>query len=374
VTRKLTKERLTEIALGRQFPAIGGRGSTSVLELFRRLGPVQSQVPRAPFLAVSSRLPGVSYATMAQLFDTYQLIKTTSLRGTVHTTVAAQYPAVNAVARRTWTGPANNLLRLSRVSITDVWDELERHAATWKARSSIVDHGRSWIATHESPDSARIVDSGAGSNYLWGNSGMLRRPADGRWDRRTDNEHRTVRSFLDLPTLTPADALTELVRVHLGSYGPATRRDIAWWSGENLTLVDAAVDRLGDEVVRVEGVDGSTYLDLADPPRGRPRPEARLLPEYDGIFCGYAPPARDRFIDPRHYETVWRRVNGIFSPVVLVDGRVIALWRLRTKGSHTILEIESLAGEAPVADSDLADQLSAMGKVLELPISDIRRV
>jgi hypothetical protein len=167
VARKLTADRLAEIALGRQFPAIRGSGPAAVLELFRRLGPVQSQVPRAPFVTASSRLPGVSYATMAQLFDAYELIKTTSLRGTVHTTVAEQYPSVNAVARRTWIGPANARLRLTKVSITDVWAELERHAADWRPRASIVDHGRSWIVTYESPDSALIVDTGAGGNYLW---------------------------------------------------------------------------------------------------------------------------------------------------------------------------------------------------------------
>jgi hypothetical protein len=365
---------LTEIALGRQFPAIRGRGPAAVRELFRRLGPIQSQAPRAPFVTASSRLPGVSYATMAQLFDAYELIKTTSLRGTVHTTVAEQYPSVNAVARRTWTGPANARLRLTKMSITDVWTELERHAANWQTRDSIVDHGRSWIATYESPDSARIVDTGAGGNYLWGHSGMLRRPTDGRWDRRTDNEHRTVRSFLDLPTLAPDDALTELVRVHLGSYGPATRRDIAWWTGENLTRVDDAVDRLGEEVVQLKGIDATTYLDLADPPRGGGDPGMRLLPEYDGIFCGYAPPARGRFLDPRHYETVWRRVNGIFSPVILADGRVVAMWRLLTKGSRTDLEIERLAGEPAVPDSDLANQISAMEQALELSVSDVRRL
>jgi Winged helix DNA-binding domain len=371
--RKLTAERLNQIALGRQFPPIRGRGAAAVLGLFSRLGPIQSQVPKAPFLTVSSRLPGTAYETIADLFDTWQLIKTTSLRGTVHTTVADHYPWVNAVARRTWTGPANTRLRLSRTSITDVWDELERFAADWQQRAALVDHGRSWIAAHESTESAAIVDTGAGANYLWGHSGLLRRPADGRWERRTDTEHRAVRSFLDLPTVNPEAGLTELVRVHLGSYGPATRRDIAWWTGENLTLVDEAVERLDDELVRIESADGATYHDLAEPPRGGANPGLRLLPEYDGIFCGYAPPARERFMDLRHYDTVWLRANGIFSPVVLLDGRVVAVWRLTTRGSRTDLEIERLPGEHAVSEADVADQIRAMEAALEFTITDVRR-
>ena len=57
---RLTEEDLRLSTLGRQFPAIGGCDPDAVLELFRRLGPIQSQVPRAPFLTVSSRLPGVT--------------------------------------------------------------------------------------------------------------------------------------------------------------------------------------------------------------------------------------------------------------------------------------------------------------------------
>jgi hypothetical protein len=373
MARSLTEDGLRSIALGRQFRRIRGRQESAVLDLFRRLGPIQSQVPRAPFLTASSRLPGISYDAVASLFATYRLVKTTSLRGTVHTTVAEQYPWVNAVARRSWAGPATTRLRLSRLSIVDVWDELERFAADWRPRSSIVDHGRTWIAAHESAASAVIVDSGAGANYLWGDSGMVRRPTDGRWDRRTDTEHRTARAFLDLPVVSPEVALTGLARVHLGSYGPATRRDIAWWSGETLGLVDRAVDRLGDEVVRRAGVDGQMYLDLAEPPRGGGDPGVRLLPEYDGLFCGYAPASRGRFIDPRHYEQVWARANGVFSPVVLAGGRVVAVWRLLGTGPRAVLEVTRLGAEATVADDDLVDQVRAVETVLGIAVADIRR-
>jgi len=60
---RLTEEDLRLSTLARQFPAIDGRDPDAVLELFRRLGPIQSQVPRAPFLTASSRLP--DRATMA---------------------------------------------------------------------------------------------------------------------------------------------------------------------------------------------------------------------------------------------------------------------------------------------------------------------
>src|SRR6476469_3761292 len=94
-------EELRRTTLARQFPAIDGQGPAAVLELFARLGPIQSQVPRAPFLTASSRLPGVPYEVVRDLFATSQLLKTTSLRGTVHTSTRADFVAADVVARET---------------------------------------------------------------------------------------------------------------------------------------------------------------------------------------------------------------------------------------------------------------------------------
>ena len=89
---RLGPEELAGRTLRRQFPDLPGRGPDDVLALFDRLGPIQSQVPRAPFLAASSRLPGVAYDTVNGLFADHRLVKTSSLRGTVHTSTAAIIP------------------------------------------------------------------------------------------------------------------------------------------------------------------------------------------------------------------------------------------------------------------------------------------
>ena len=68
---------------------------------------------------------------------------------------------------------------------------------------------------------------------------------------------------------TPDAALAELVRVHLGAYGPLTRADLAFFFGARLGDVDAAVAALGDEVTRLIGPDDQPMLDLAEPPSRR---------------------------------------------------------------------------------------------------------
>ena len=113
---RLGPEELARRTLRRQFPDLPGRGPDDVMALFDRLGPIQSQVPRAPFLAASSRLPGVAYDTVNGLFADHRLVKTSSLRGTVHTSTAATFPRLDAVARPLRATQARQLLALGRAT------------------------------------------------------------------------------------------------------------------------------------------------------------------------------------------------------------------------------------------------------------------
>ena len=97
----LVHDQLRRRTLSRQFPTIAGHGPAAIVDLFWRLGPIQSQVPRAPFLTISSRLPGVTYDTVCELFESHQLVKTSNIRGTVHSSVPEQFGWLDAVARRT---------------------------------------------------------------------------------------------------------------------------------------------------------------------------------------------------------------------------------------------------------------------------------
>lgn len=137
--------------------------------------------------------------------------------------------------------------------------------------------------------------------------------------------------------------------------------------GNLLTLVDRAVLDLGDEVVRLEGSDGQTYLELAEPPRGGSAdPGLRLLPEFDGLLLGYEGTGRDRFAQPEHLERLWARVNGLFSPAVLHDGRIL------TKGKRHDVEVEMLPGHSCLADDEFNGQIESVEHALDLQITDLR--
>ena len=311
---------------------------------------------------------------MCSLFESHQLVKTSNIRGTVHSSVVEQFAWLDAVARGTRGKQLRNILKLKRVTPEQLAAELEAFAdSDWQPRSEIVSHARAWLADREATEAVQVPEV-LSDSLIWGHSGLLRRPRDTRWEKRTDIYHRRARSLLpDLPDYDFASALTQLVRVHLGSYGPALREDLAFFFGTGLAAVDDAVRRLGDEVLHVRGPNDEDYLDLTEsPPGGTSDPGLRLLPEYDGLLVGYHGRHRTRFLTEQQLPKVWAKVNGLFSPVVLYDGRLVATWKMITKGRRTDIEVTMLDPHPVLADHLFADAIAATEHVLDLKITDLR--
>lgn len=370
---RLSREELRVRTLRRQFPATSGTGPADVLKVFTRLGPIQSQVPRSPFLTAATRLPGVRYETVRDLFEVHRLLRSSSLRGTVHTTVDSQFPDVDAVSRQSRLLPLEAALRGSGVAPSALIQEVERFTGDgWRLRADVVAQLRGWLAAgspgHDLPAST------FGDSLIWGHSGLLRRPRDQRWETRTDVLHRRAASVRpELAAGDPDVALDRLVGIHLGAYGPASRRDVAFFLGCPLGRVDAAVQRLGDAVVVLAGPEGEPLLDLAEPSEtGANDPGLRLLPEFDGLLLGYHGGGRTRFVTPDGLAGIWAKVNGIFSPTVLYDSRLVATWRTVSSGRRTDLEVSMLAPGRPPPDEAFTPAVEATRLALGLRIGDVR--
>ena len=132
------------------------------------------------------------------------------------------------------------------------------------------------------------------ARYLgFGHGGLVRRPLKGGWDGQGAPGYRTAAALLGdrQAVLRDPHALDDLFRVHLSAHGPASRHDLAWWSGQRLGDVDAALQRLA--LPSTTGPDGREYVDLPDAPPPRSLPGVRLLPEFDACSAPTSlPPAR----------------------------------------------------------------------------------
>lgn len=371
---RLTEARLRSMTLARQFPAIRGRGPKQLLELFGRLGPVQSQVPRAPFLAAASRLPGITYRTINDALADHRLVKGTNLRGTVHTSVVDQFGALDAARRPQQLRDLARIFRLGPDDTVALTRVIEQFCADdWQPRAAIVDHVRAWLTAEHIEAPVHELDRTLPRNLIWGHSGLVRRPRDEHWERRTDVHHRTAGRVAAVKITDASTAITELVRVHLGSYGPAGRHDLAWWLGVPLRAVDEALSVLVGELVHHTGPDGDDLWDLACLPRSQDvDPGLVLLPEFDGLLLGYAPPGRGRFVDRDQLDKIFARANGQFAPTVLLHDRIVGSWRTIGGASATEVEVRPFRSGAGITEELLADAVANVAAALGLAITGLR--
>ena len=135
------------------------------------------------------------------------------------------------------------------------------------------------------------------------------------------------------PTLDRDEALVRLARRYFAGHGPATEADLAWWAG--LPLKDVRAGIAGADLVR----DGD-LLDIA--PDDPPPAGVHLLPAFDEWLLGY----RDRSatLDPAWADRVCPGGNGIFRPIVVVDGRTVGTWRAKTTRQGVALAFEAFDG------------------------------
>lgn len=118
-----------------------------------------------------------------------------------------------------------------------------------------------------------------------------------------------------------------LLRKYLRAFGPATAADFAMWAG--ITLTDAreiwAREQAGFATVNVEGWEAAVLRDDLEEllQATFDRPLVRLLPYFDTFLLGHK--ERTHLLDMKHRLNVYR-AQGWIAPVVLVDGRIAAVW------------------------------------------------
>ncbi|HEY3818246.1 MAG TPA: winged helix DNA-binding domain-containing protein [Polyangiaceae bacterium] len=133
------------------------------------------------------------------------------------------------------------------------------------------------------------------------------------------------------PLLDRDEALGELALRYFTGHGPATVQDFAWWSGLPLGDARRGLDVAGKRLTS-DAVGDTQYWSARSPVTAGRVSAAHLLPAYDESTVAYFD--RSAFLDATHAA---RTKNGIFSPVVLVAGRIAGTWRRRTARDRVVV-------------------------------------
>ncbi len=347
---------LAGLALARQFPEPSG----DVASTMERVGPVQAQTARSPFLALAARHPGTTRDEITAAYEAGTIVRGSTVRGTVHTATPDQYAVLGAATRVGQRALWQRMLRLERSSLEDLWADTEAFATQWRTPDELLAHLHDWLMVHEGRDEASRQQGG---RYLaFGHGGLVRRPVNGDWAGQGAPRYRTQPATADA-------VLADVVRLHLRSHGPASRHDLAWWSGLGLRVVDEVLTGL--DLVDAGGPDGRTYVDLPEVPAPRSLPGVWLLPEFDALMCGYDPAGRQRFAEPAHLTRPWSGANGLVLPPLLVDGRITGYWRAPGSSGRRPLEVTWFARTRRPRRDELDAPVAALEAALDITVTGV---
>ena len=363
-------DELRGLSLARQFPEIEEAGPDAAVAAADRIGPIQSQTARSPYVGLSARLPGLTRADVTEAYESWRILRGSNIRGTVHTSTADDQVLLDATTRVGQRTLWRRFLHLEHAELDDVWAAIEVYAADeWRTPAELTAFLTTWLDRHGETEAVTRMDNQAGRYFAFGHGGLIRRPLGGDdWSGQGAPGYRTAAALLPHRPV-PDDPVLAAVRRHVVSYGPSSRHDLAWWSGLGLRQVDVLLDQL--DVTWRDGPDGRAYADLPGSPAAREVPGVRLLPEFDALLCAYDPRARDRFVAPADNEVLWHRNNGLMLAPVLVDGRIGGYWRLEGPGRSTTLEVSTFPGSRRLRKAEVEEAADALVRALDLSLGGV---
>lgn len=131
-------------------------------------------------------------------------------------------------------------------------------------------------------------------------------------------------------------ALAELAKKYFLSRGPATLQDFSWWSGLNLTESKKALE-MNKSLLVNEVVNGMAYWFSPAVTPVKSLVPVNLLPSFDEYAIAY----KDRadILLPQFSQQTG---NGIFKPIILIDGQIQGTWTRSFHKENVHLEVSVL--------------------------------
>lgn len=324
------------------------------------LGAVQSQDYYGACWAIGLRSEGASAATVDALFDAGAILRTHVLRPTWHFVTPAdlrwllaltgsRVHAANAGPYRETELDAETLTR-SRAVLVDALeggrfrtrDELSQALAA----AGIVAVGRRLGYALMHAEVEALICSG---------------PRRGKQFTYALVDERVPPS----PPKPRDEAIAELARRYIGSHGPATEHDFAWWSGLPVRDARAGFADIQAELDSVTA-DGRTYWCQPNGGGNSTGPVVHLLPNYDELVVAYRD--HDPSLDPDAARALPpnRLLPGMNA--VTVDGYVVGAWRQARATRRVAITLDLLRPFTAPEWTALRVAAGAYARFLALPV------
>jgi hypothetical protein len=163
------------------------------------------------------------------------------------------------------------------------------------------------------------------------------------------------------------EALGIIALRYFQSHGPATRADLARWTGLTMTDAKAGVAAAGEQLtsVRVDGTEMIMDAALADA-ASESLDDWVALPGFDEYLLGFKD--RSMMVDDAHKQAIIPGGNGVFQATIVRAGRVVGTWK-RTLGKKAVtVSVTPLAPMRPGERRKAEAALEPYAGFLELPL------
>lgn len=169
--------------------------------------------------------------------------------------------------------------------------------------------------------------------------------------------------------LSADEGMAELARRYFTSHGPATVHDFANWAGLPLGLARQGLEAVRAGLVKVE-TEGKTYW-LAEPVGATEleTPDLQLLPGFDEYLLGYQD--RGAVLAAAHASKIVPGGNGIFKPMIVVDGQIVGTWQ-RTLVKSTVNVTANFFGTPLISPELLRRAVGRYCSFQGLPLGVVR--
>ena len=336
---------------------------------------LQAQLPSSIPWAINLRVKTPSIGAINEAFESAELVRSWPMRGTIHVTSAKDHHWLRQVLRhryRAWMrsfeeegltcARIEEAAQIAYSSIASAGPQSrEELCAAWEQEG---------IRTGTRPQREAALRAGERRTFLDRRNLFLALHIEGFLVGGPKRGNSFL--FCDARPLPVAEgvsqgegnheaALAELARRYAWGHGPVSVEDFSRWTSltkrESRAALERAVRLKGSERPIVLGESGYQRVDL-DSLLSRCGNEARALfscPSFDEIHVGYAD--RSSMASAEAERAICPAKNGMFRPIVIKDGRVIAV-----QGPHKGYEfLDSVRDEY---DQSLLEEAEEIGEYL----------
>lgn len=164
--------------------------------------------------------------------------------------------------------------------------------------------------------------------------------------------------------MSKEESLLALATIYFKSHAPATLHDFHWWSGLSMTDVRAGLQSVKADLEEIM-IDGKAYFQPKDLAVVDAQDSVFLLPAFDEYCVSYKD--RNAIFDKQwHGQAITS--NGIFKPIVVINGKVEGVWKRTIQKNKVLIETSFFDSSKKIDIEKLQSAANRFGDFLELEV------